>query len=479
MTPKRWVTVAAAMLLAASWAGTEEIAGLPLHVQRLAPGAIRVWLGDHISSTAIVAFATEKGVVVVDTFGIPQVDTGLRAVIARELGRSDFALLVNTHEHADHTGGNVVYADCPIVGHELVEAGMAGAAAQRDRLLEWYPNRIAELEQELAGVSAGSPEAARLSEDLILSRLLFTTVEAGRTPVPPTVTFSDRMTLDMGDTTFALSFIGGMHSASDTAVLVPEHGLLLTGDTMADVWLTDTPGCLAAFTARPGIPHDFPRLLANWDLLLAEKERITTLLPAHWNGELSMAGAEARVEYVRALWNGINRAAAEGTSLADVQAAYRLDTRFPELVESRGFSARENATTIQEMWTEVTGEASAARTLFQLIDEGAAEPALREVLAERGRQPSKYYFNENEINAYGYAFLQQDRVEQAIALFKLNVELFPESWNVYDSLGEALLRAGDATAAKAMYEKSLALNPDNTSGRDALAKIHGETAATR
>ena len=144
-----------------------------------------------------------------------------------------------------------------------------------------------------------------------------------------------------------------------------------------------------------------------------------------------------------------------------------------------GDSARENATTIQEMWSEVTGQASAARTLFQLIDEEAGEPALREVLAERGREPSKYYFDENEINAYGYAFLQQDRVEQALALFKLNVELFPESWNVYDSLGEALLRAGDATAAQAMYEKSLALNPENTNGRDALAKIRGETTTTR
>ena len=88
MKTKLALTVVASLLLAASWAGAEEIAGLPLHAQRLDPGTVRLWLGDSISSTAIVAFATEKGIVVVDTFGIPEVDAQLREAIARELGRS-------------------------------------------------------------------------------------------------------------------------------------------------------------------------------------------------------------------------------------------------------------------------------------------------------------------------------------------------------------------------------------------------------
>ncbi len=58
-------------------------------------------------------------------------------------------------------------------------------------------------------------------------------------------------------------------------------------------------------------------------------------------------------------------------------------------------------------------------------------------------------------------------------MFRLNVELYPESWNVYDSLGEALLRAGKIDEAMAMYRKSLALNPDNTNGQEVLARIQG------
>jgi len=174
------------LLLAVSWTGAEEIEGLPLHTEKLGDGAIRVWIGDHVSSTSIVAFATDKGIVVVDTFGAPKVDVKLRKVIARELGRDDFAFLINTHEHADHTGGNSVYSDCTIVGHELIADGLIEIVERRDRLLEWYPGRLADLEEELQNLDPDDPQAAVIEEDLIYNRLFFEAVKAGRTLVPPT-----------------------------------------------------------------------------------------------------------------------------------------------------------------------------------------------------------------------------------------------------------------------------------------------------
>ncbi|MEN8163936.1 MAG: hypothetical protein ABFS37_07395, partial [Acidobacteriota bacterium] len=56
------LTVIVSLLLATSWTGAEEISGLPLHVQEIEEGVIRLWVGDHISSTAIMAFATERGI---------------------------------------------------------------------------------------------------------------------------------------------------------------------------------------------------------------------------------------------------------------------------------------------------------------------------------------------------------------------------------------------------------------------------------
>jgi len=78
------------------------------------------------------------------------------------------------------------------------------------------------------------------------------------------------------------------------------------------------------------------------------------------------------------------------------------------------------------------------------------------------------------MNGLGYELLRSEQVREAIEIFKLNVTLFPESSNVYDSLGEAYLKNGDKALAISNYEKSLELNPDNTNAVEQLKKIRGK-----
>ena len=49
--------------------------------------------------------------------------------------------------------------------------------------------------------------------------------------------------------------------------------------------------------------------------------------------------------------------------------------------------------------------------------------------------------------------------------------MFPDSWNVYDSLGEAYAAAGNKKEAIENYEKSIKLNPKSESGIAVLAKL--------
>lgn len=469
-TNRGWITLVAFLLLGTGTAA-ETVAGLPLHVTKLNPRTVRVWVGDYISSAATVAIATEKGIVVIDTVGIPTIDAELRRVIARELGRGDFKVLINTHEHGDHTGGNSVYEDCTIVGQELVSAGMAAQFANRQQALGWYSVGMANLKAEFEKEPADSPAAKRLGERLVFDRVNYAALQSGTKPVPPTKTFADRMTMGMGDTTFELYYIGGMHSASDTAIFVPELGMLMTGDAMADVWLTDSPGCLAAFAAREGVRHDFPLLLENWELLLKKKDQIKQIVIGHWNGELTLKGLQDRVNYIQTLWTGVCKGVREGKTVADLQAEYSLETRFPELSKSPGFMPSNTQMTIFEMWVAEAKVESAASRLYTLIDGTASEEAVRQVLAARNAKPPKYFYLEDQINMGGYRFLQADKVPQAIRMFQANVQLFPDSWNVYDSLGEALLKAGDTAAAQKMYEKSVSIKADSKSGIDALQRI--------
>jgi Flp pilus assembly protein TadD len=67
--------------------------------------------------------------------------------------------------------------------------------------------------------------------------------------------------------------------------------------------------------------------------------------------------------------------------------------------------------------------------------------------------------------------LRQNNLKEAIVVFKLNTELYPESSNVWDSLGEAYAGAGEKDLAIKYYKKSLELNPRNSGAAEALKKL--------
>ncbi|MDX1421066.1 MAG: DUF2911 domain-containing protein [Rubricoccaceae bacterium] len=73
--------------------------------------------------------------------------------------------------------------------------------------------------------------------------------------------------------------------------------------------------------------------------------------------------------------------------------------------------------------------------------------------------------NEAEVNTYGYLLLGQGRTDEAIAIFEKNVADHPDSWNVYDSLGEALAAAGRTDEAIAQYERARSMAPPQQHAR--------------
>lgn len=78
--------------------------------------------------------------------------------------------------------------------------------------------------------------------------------------------------------------------------------------------------------------------------------------------------------------------------------------------------------------------------------------------------------NEAHLNRTGYNLLGDKKFEHAIEIFKLNVELHPESANVYDSLGDALIRNGDTLEAVSNYRKSLEFDSGNRRAKRIIEK---------
>jgi CubicO group peptidase (beta-lactamase class C family) len=82
-----------------------------------------------------------------------------------------------------------------------------------------------------------------------------------------------------------------------------------------------------------------------------------------------------------------------------------------------------------------------------------------------------YDFNEGALNRLGYMLLAKKRNSDAIAIFKLNVEEYPKSGNVYDSLAEAYAKDNQKQLAIENYRKSLELDPKNQNAADGLKEL--------
>lgn len=100
----------------------------------------------------------------------------------------------------------------------------------------------------------------------------------------------------------------------------------------------------------------------------------------------------------------------------------------------------------------------------------------RELFAsERKRVPGASLFQETTVNRLGYEFLYSyQSPKTAIEIFRWNVDAYPLSFNVYDSLGESYLAEGRRALAVANYRKSLELNPGNTNAINVLKRIEAE-----
>jgi CubicO group peptidase (beta-lactamase class C family) len=105
------------------------------------------------------------------------------------------------------------------------------------------------------------------------------------------------------------------------------------------------------------------------------------------------------------------------------------------------------------------------------LEAGDAVRAIEGYRALWKKTPKDPNIAEPRLNSIGYYLLEEKKPAEAIALFKLNVEFHPDSWNAYDSLAEAHMKNGEKALAIKNYEKSVALNPKNVAGAKKLEEL--------
>lgn len=117
---------------------------------------------------------------------------------------------------------------------------------------------------------------------------------------------------------------------------------------------------------------------------------------------------------------------------------------------------------------------SITQTLAATIASNGVEAAVQQYHDLKARVPATYNFDESELNDLGYQLIRAGKLKDAVRILQLNVEAYPQSGNVYDSLGEAYMDAGNKPLAIVNYQKSLDLNPKNGGAVLMLQKLRGK-----
>ena len=117
---------------------------------------------------------------------------------------------------------------------------------------------------------------------------------------------------------------------------------------------------------------------------------------------------------------------------------------------------------------------SITKITLETYKTGSLKSLRKEVIAFKNDPANKYRRVRSQINRFGYRLIGMKDLRAAIYVFELNVELYPNSSNAYDSLAEAYALAGKKELAIQYYKKSLALNPNNSNADRQISKLRKE-----
>jgi dienelactone hydrolase len=89
------------------------------------------------------------------------------------------------------------------------------------------------------------------------------------------------------------------------------------------------------------------------------------------------------------------------------------------------------------------------------------------------KEQPDFKLDEDAVVRWGSDLMEENHLAEAIEVLKLDVQVFPSSWNGYDSLGEAYMKAGQKQLAIESYKKSLELNPGDDEAKEKLKELEG------
>ena len=366
----------------------------------------------------VLAFTGEDGLLLVDC-GYQQTGELLQKEVEK-LNAGPVKYLILTHSHVDHTGAIVTFGKgATVIAHKNVKKDL----------------------------TTGYNIIQDLPEDVL-----------------PNIEIEDNHTLNFNGEEINITYYPGVHSDGDVVIHFPKSKIVCVGGLLySDMFPFIS---LQAGGSIQQVTKSYEKVI---DMFPAD----TRFIASHgrdYNMDDMKNYHKMLVKTTKLIQKGLD----EGKDVAAMQE---------EKILAENWSSWGNFYISQDLWIQtvansLTGDIPAVQTktlilepLFSTAKEKDAIAVIKQYRELKEDQADDYDFGENNLNILGYYLLGQNRIKEAIEIFKLNVEMFPDAFNVYDSLGEGYMNDGQTELAIKNYEKSIELNPDNYNGIEILKRL--------
>lgn len=294
---------------------------IPFRTQRLSERVLFIKSGRSTVMSNATAIATSSGLVIVDAHYKPEWGRKIRQIAKEVFGPRNFLYLIYSHAGVDHMGGAGAFTDTILVGHDncISRIDALHETLRTTDIHKAMAPRLSMIREQLNRALVDATEKIKLEEALLYWSELSDLTASGFRYAKPSVTFSDRMSLHLGNITLELYYCTPGYSYSDIFIHVPQEKLLIVGDI---------------FTKHRVPLLDEKSDIERWRTLFrpfVEKEiEIRNIISCH--GELmTVLELKAQLDYIKDLWEGVATSKQEGLTLEQIKEQFAFKKRYPHL----------------------------------------------------------------------------------------------------------------------------------------------------
>ena len=417
-----------------------------------------------------VVVSSGKGLVVFDSFWSEVTARRFRKVISESLGRNDFSYVVNMADRLDMIGGNHAYPEAILVGQDNIAAKYCEEDAVKEELtelIEMWMEKEGYSRDRLQNMKPGSDEAMEEESWLKKCVTMADELEHSFSLVLPEQSYHDKMSLDLGDVSINLIWFGNSGNYKGlTMAVIPCEKLAIMSKAFVypDFHLAPFP-----------YPYygelDVPQWISVLEQVLEGEDPVERIVLSDGEEVYPAEQLQQHLVYIRELWNSVKILEAQGRTLQEIQEKLSLDREFTFVKEMEVYKNS------GDFWLRPQHEMHVKLFFLQgrnlasrILKEGGPE-SLETSLAKIKYLGDEVYFDEVSMDFLGTEWMNHDNIPEAIEVFELNAEIFPDSFSALNSLGTAYMRNGDTENAITNFKKSFALNPENRYAEEMLEEL--------